>query len=80
MDRDALQEKAASGRTAIVLGFAVLFAYLFSSRFTRAGTFAFAVEQRRLGKAIDASALSGGPEIPPGDDDQFRVHLGLLPW
>ncbi len=36
----ALQEKAASGRTAIVLGFAVLFAF-FSSRFTRAGTFRF---------------------------------------
>ena len=37
----ALQEKAASGRTAVVLGLAVLFAICFSSRFTRAGTFRF---------------------------------------
>ena len=40
---------------------------------------AFAVEQRRLGKDIDASAIEGGkPAVPPGHDDELRLHLRTL--
>ena len=123
----ALQEKAASGRTGIVLGFAVLFAYLFlvalyeswnipvpallsvsvavlgassrsrgrtELRCLRADRARGADRARREERHSDrcvcggaaqprartsnVRARSGRPAVPPGDDDQFRVHLRTI--
>src|SRR6266498_1999316 len=93
----ALQEKAAGGRTGIVLGVAVLFAYLFLVALYESWNIpvpvllsvsvailgaivAIAVEQRNMGKDVQAAAIEGASlRFRPVMMTSFAFILGLVP-